>query len=100
MLSELKNFDAKRMDIVELVAVASFGRDLLAEFEELGVESPEWIAQNLTAVHREIKSRNADRIASKLRDAKARLETLKTPSEKRTDLQAEIARLEKQAKSA
>jgi hypothetical protein len=100
MLSELKNFDAKRMDLVELVALASFGRDLQAEFGVLGVESPEWIEQNLKAVHREIKSRNADRIAARIREAKTRLETLKTPSEKRTDLQAELARLEKQLKSA
>lgn len=99
MLSELKNFDAKRMDLNELVALSAFGTAFKNEFESLGVETPEWVAVNLTSLHREIKSRNADRLASRIRDARNRLETLKTPSEKKAALVKEIADLEKQAKA-
>jgi hypothetical protein len=100
MLSDLKNFNADRMDIPELVALSSFARALQAEFQSLGVEIPEWVDENSKSLAREIKSRNADRIASKLKAAKARLETLKTPDEKRTALAAEIAELEKQLTGA
>lgn len=100
MLSELKNFDASRMDLAELVALASFGRALQAEFGTLGVESPEWVDANLTALRREIKSRNADRLTAKLRSAKARLETLKTPDEKRAATEKEIADIETQLQQA
>jgi hypothetical protein len=96
MLSELKNWSANRMDIDELVEFAAMGRALQAEFTALGVEPPEWLDENLTSIHREIKAKNHDRLAAKLRSAKARLETLKTPDEKRTGLQATITEIEKQ----
>jgi hypothetical protein len=97
MLDELKMVDVRRPALPELVELAAYGLLLLAEFEALGVESPEWIELNLKSIRREIKSRHADRIAEKLRTAKARLETLKTPDEKRASVIAEIAALEKQA---
>jgi hypothetical protein len=100
MLDALKNFDAKRADLPELVELASFGRSLLAEFEALSVEPPDWVTENLTAVRREVKSRNQDRLAAKLKSAKARLETLKTPDEKRKGVETEIAELEAQLAQA
>jgi predicted transcriptional regulator len=100
MLDALKNFDAKRADLAELVELSAYGRALLAEFETLSVEAPEWATENLAAVRRELKSRNQDRLAAKLKAAKARLETLKTVDEKRTGVQAEIAALEAQLQQA
>jgi len=100
MLSDLKNFNAERMDLSELVALSAFARELQAEFKELGVEAPEWVDENTKSLMREIKSRNADRIASKLKSAKARFETLKTVDERRNALAAEIADLEKQLTGA
>ena len=95
MLDMLKSFTPQRLDTEELVSLAGFGRSLEAEYSTLGVDAPEWIGNQLKAVRREIKTRNADAIASKLRSAKARLETLKTPDEKRAAVEAEIAELEK-----
>lgn len=98
MLDELKSFTSSaRYDTEGLVAMAAFGRAYEAEFTALGVEAPRWVGDQLKAVRREIKARNADAIASKLAAAKARLETLKTPDEKRAALQKEIEVLEKQA---
>lgn len=69
---------------------------IVAKFQELGVEAPEWVGENTKAIHTEIKSKNRDRLAMKLKSAKARLETLKTPDEKRKTTEAEIAELERQ----
>lgn len=96
MLDLLKNFNAERMDLTELVALAAFGDSVAAKFKELSVESPEWVDVNRASLTREIKSRNADRLAARLRSAKTRLETLKTPDEKRKATEDEIARLTEQ----
>lgn len=95
MLEQLKNFAANRMNIDELVALAAYGRTLVAEYEAHEVECPEWVAEQLKALHREIKLKNADRIAARLRDAQTRLESMQTPNEKKAKLRTEIARLKK-----
>lgn len=96
MLDDLKNWNADRMDITELVALVSFADGVVAKFQELGIEAPEWVGENTRAIHTEIKSKNRDRLAMKLKAAKARLETLKTPDEKRKATEDEIARLTEQ----
>ncbi|SRR6266403_1115295 len=100
MLTELKSFSPQRLDGEELVELATFGRIFEAEFGQLGVEIPEWVGNQLRAVRREIRTRNADAIANKLRAAKARFESLKTADEKRAAVAAEIAQLEELAKAA
>lgn len=97
MLDLLKSFSpTSRLPLEELVSLSAFARQLESEFTGLSVEVPEWIADATKAVRREIKSRNADAIANKIRSAEARLETLKTPSERRESLESEIKRLKKQ----
>ncbi len=100
MISELKNLDVRRPDLPELVELSVYARSLVAEFEALGIETPEWLTVNTASIRREIKTRNQDRLAEKLRSAKSRLETLKTPDEKRAGLQTEIEQLEKQLAEA
>lgn len=100
MLDALKNFDAKRADLSELVELSAYGRALVAEFEVLNIEAPDWVVENLTAVRREARSRNADRLAAKLKAAKARLSTLLSPDEKRKSVEDEITKLETQLTQA
>ncbi len=94
---DLKNFDAKRATLEELVTASAAGRMLLTEFVDLSVDAPEWLEITVKSIRREIKAKSADRIAAKIRDAEARLEALKTPGEKRTSLEAELKALKKQA---
>lgn len=100
MLENLKNFSANRMNIDELVALRAFGRTFVAECGVQEVEAPEWVVEQLKALDREIRLKNSDRIAAKLRDAKIRLESMKTPTEKKAALKREVARLEKLQASA
>jgi hypothetical protein len=96
LLHEFKNFDANRLDIDELVALAAFGRLLRDEYEAHTLDEPEWVGIQLKSLRREIQTRNADKMEKLLREKKARLETLKSPTEKRAELQKEIKELEKQ----
>src|SRR6266403_468151 len=100
MHNALKSYTPQRLDTEELIELAGFGRLLEAEFNQLSVDAPEWIGNQLKAVRREIKTRNADAIANKLRAARARLATLATPDEKRAAVTEEIAKLEELAKAA
>lgn len=94
---DLKNFDAKRATLEELVTASADARMYLGEFLELGVDAPEWLEILSKSIRREVRAKNADRIANKIRDAEARLEALKTPSEKRTALEAELKNLKRKA---
>lgn len=100
MLNEIKNFNIDRLDMDELIDLAAMGSLLQEKFTSMGVEAPEWLAENLETIHREIKAKNRDRIASKIKAAKSRLETLRTPDEKRNSLQTAIELLEKQLAGA
>jgi hypothetical protein len=99
MLERIRNFQADRMDLDELTELSAVGRILVDEFERLSLEVPDWVTANLKSLRREIKTRVADQLEKSLRDKKTRLEALKPAEQKRTDLQAEIDKLEKQLQS-
>lgn len=94
MLDQLKNLNIPSIDLDEAVALSAFGRMLKAEYETLGAETPEWLDNRLRELRREVKVRQQDSIEKRLREARARMETLKTPTERRDDLAKEIERLE------
>jgi hypothetical protein len=98
MLNALKAFSSiGRLETEDLIELSAFARTYEAEFTALGVETPEWVTNQTKALRREIKARNADALAARLRELKARREALKTPDEKREALDAQIAALEKTA---
>ena len=96
MLDRFTNFDAQRLTIEELVVLSAFGRQLRAEYEELDLEEPEFVDVQLKVLRREVRTRNADRLEKSLREKKARLESLKTPTQKKAELRDEIKKLEEQ----
>lgn len=96
MLHEFRNFNADRMDIHELVALAAFGKQIRAEYEAHNLEEPDWVDTQLKSLRREIHARNADRLEAELKQKKQKLDNLKTPEQKRTELKREIKELESQ----
>lgn len=97
MLNDFKTFnDSNRLDITQLVALAAYGRQLRDEYEHLNLEAPEWVDTQLKSIRREIQTRNAERVEARLKEAKARLDSLKTPTERKSEIKREIATLEKQ----
>ena len=96
MLTELKNFDANRGSIDEMVSLRAYARSLVAEYEAQNVEVPEWIEPQLKNLDRQIAAKNADRLEARRREIRARLENLKTPNEKKAELRRELAQLDRQ----
>lgn len=90
----LKNLNADRLDLDELVGLSAFGRNFQAEFTQLNVEEPEWLGPALRELRREITTRNQDSVDKRLRQLRARQQALKPAAERRTEIEAEIARLE------
>lgn len=97
-ISQLKNLDTDRYDLDDLVALSAEGKALQAEYSALGVDEPEWLGSAVRSLTRDIRTRQADAIEKRLRQAKARVQALKPASERRAELEAEIAKLQDQLK--
>jgi len=94
MLDRLKNLDVQRPDVEELVFLSMLATAYHAEFDRLSVEVPEWLDSRSRELKREIRTRQQDNVDKRVREIKSRLDALKTPSEKREELQAELAKLQ------
>lgn len=92
-LTTFKNFNADRMDIDEFVALLAFGKSLRAEYDALQIEEPEYIDTQLKSLRREISVRSADKVAARKRELLARIDSLKTPAQKKSELEAELKKL-------
>jgi hypothetical protein len=95
MLSQFKAFqaDSSRFDLDELVAHAAFGKQLRAEYEALALEVPEFVDTQNRAIRREITARTEEKKAARIKEVKLRLDSLRTPAERRAELEAELKRL-------
>jgi len=93
-ITALKNFNADRLDMEDLVGLLADSKALRAEYEALQIEEPEYIDTTIKAIRREITSRNADKIAARKRELTARIDSLKTPAQKKAELEKELAKLE------
>jgi hypothetical protein len=94
IIERLKNLDADKVDLDELITLSALAKVLRAEYEYYGAEAPAWLDQRLRALGRAIRLRQEDYVEKRLAEAKARLAALKPESEKREDLQKEIQALE------
>src|ERR1700679_3300105 len=95
-LVTFKSFTGDRMDIHELVALMAFGKSLRAEYDALQMEEPAFVDLQLKSLRREITARTADKLEARKRELTARIDSLKTPQQKRSELEKELASLEKQ----
>lgn len=93
-LDEFRNFVANRLPIDELVALSAFGKQLRTEYEVHNIEEPEFVDIQLKSLRREINTRVADQKEKMLRELKARRDALKTPAERKVELNKQIKDLE------
>ena len=93
-LQTFKSYNTSRADLDDLVATAAFGRMLRNEYESHQIDEPEFVGAKLKALRAEIADRNADKIAARKNEIKARLDALKSPKEKAAELRKELAELE------
>ena len=64
-------------------------------YQDLSLDTPEWVTDKLMEVNAQINARVAGELKRRLRAATARREALQTNAEKRKTLDAEIADLQK-----
>ena len=67
-------------------------------YQDLNLETPEWVIDKINEVEREITSRVSAELKRRLKVAMARRSQLRTADEKRKDLDTEIAALQNQLK--
>ncbi len=98
-LEQFRNFNVDGLDIDELVALSVFGRQLRAEYESLQIEEPEWVDVQLKSLRREIHVRNANALEARKREIDSRLDALKSPGQRKTELLNERAQIDKALKA-
>ncbi len=80
--------------VEELMLAKSQLQTIDAGYQELGIETPEWVSNLLLSADHEITMRVKGELMKRLRAAKARKSALLSRDEKRAALDAEIAELE------
>lgn len=96
LIEKLKNFNVVANPVEEAVELYAFGTTVVAAYDKLQLKSPDWIAEKLKEVDVEVKRRARDEKVARLKAARARLDSLKSVDDRRKDLTAEIADLEKE----
>lgn len=93
MLDKLKSFDVQSVSMDELVMLSAVGTILVQEFLAYGIEQPKWLDPKIKTLRREVRARNQDHLEKRILELKSRRETLLSTSERKKQLDAEIAAL-------
>jgi hypothetical protein len=91
---DLKVTAVDTLDIESLLLAKNQLKIIDDGYQELKVETPEWILDRLSEISTEVSLRVRAERMKRLRTAKARRSALRTADEKRTALDAEIKELE------
>ena len=94
VIINLKAIVIDTTDIENLMIVKNYLAVIDTEYQNLTLDTPEWVTDKLGEVAREINNRVTAELTLKLKQAKSRRSALKTADEKRKDLDVEIAALE------
>ena len=95
-LNDLKNYNTETGNIESLVEMLAYGRLIRAEYEALednGVEMPEWLDGKLKKLRRKIVAVQDDINRKKMADVALRIESNKTPAQKKAEDVKELRRL-------
>lgn len=98
ILIVLETTDVENVKLEELMLAKFQLQTVDAGYQELKLETPEWILTKLDEVGHEINSRVRNELMRRLKAARARRANLLTADEKRALLDMEIADLENKVK--
>lgn len=98
ILTKFRTFNQDGADMDELVALHMFGQNYVAQYEQFKMTSPDWITDRVKVLKSEIFKRRRDYLEKTLRSKKLAREALRTPEQKRQDLDTDIAQLEAELK--
>lgn len=94
MLNAFKHFQADRMDLDDLVALAAFGHLLRDQYEKQNIEVPDFVTDNLKAINREIQAKTAADREARRKTLILQRDALLTNKEKRDRIEKELKELE------
>ena len=94
VIINLKAIVIDTTDVENLMIVKNYLMVIDKEYQNLSLDTPEWVTDKLGEVSREIDSRVKAELTLMLKQAKSRRAALKTADEKRNDLDAQIKTLE------
>lgn len=95
ILIVLENTDVSNINSVEELILARSQLQVIdAGFQDLKLDTPEWVVDRLSEIDQEINIRTRNELLKRLRAAKARRSALLSKDERRQNLEAEIADLE------
>lgn len=92
-LERLKGLQLARMDIDEMIALATWGRAMANGYSYYELPKPKWLDESLATLDKEIRARRRELLEARLQEVRSRKETLKTREERRADLDSEEATL-------
>lgn len=95
-MNAIRQFNTEREPLEDLVVMLALGQLIMAEYEKLNIDEPDWLAPKVKAIRRQAQLTVRDQQEKRLAEAKMRLESLKTPQEKKAQLQKEINQLQRQ----
>lgn len=98
ILITIKNLDTDESSVEDMMLAKSQLATVDAGYQELGLPTPEWVIDKLSAVTSGITAKVRAELTRRLRAAKARREGLRTSEEKRKGLESEIEMLEDKLK--
>jgi hypothetical protein len=84
--------------VEELILAQSQLKMIDEGYQELKLDTPDWVLDKMSETGREIDNRVRGELMRRLRNAEARRSALRTQTEKRKDADAEIADLKKRLK--
>jgi len=90
----IKESNAESLNVEELILAKSQLKTIDDAFQEMKLDTPEWVVDKLSEVGLEINVRVRSELQRRLKTAKARRSALRTADERRKELDAEIAELE------
>jgi DNA repair exonuclease SbcCD ATPase subunit len=96
MIDQLKRANLDNYDLEQLIELSAIARLIRNEFEvnTTGAEAPKWLDDRTREVRRAIATKQEDILEARLNELKSRRSTLRTAEEKRSELDAEIAKVE------
>lgn len=94
VIEKLKNLNVSTYSLEELLELRAMSRLYYDEYKTQKLNPPDWLNNAVVALDGQIHLLVQDELERRLTDAKARRLSLRTPEEKRADLDREIGELE------
>lgn len=92
-LTDLKNYDAERLQLEDLIHLDATAKVTLASYADNGVDVPEWLSNTANRLKVDIRQRNRNVLEKRLSEVRARRAALATTEEKRAQAAAEEEKL-------